>query len=57
MLQLQFLGGCLTKRLEVLVTLQSPAEIGLCVIFDIMIYWVSLSMSRRFIFGSSAICV
>ena len=39
MLQLQVLGGCLTRRPEILVTLQSPAEIVLSVIFDIMIYF------------------
>ena len=35
MLQLQFLGGCLTTSPEILVIFQSPVEIVLCVIFDV----------------------
>ena len=35
MLQLQFLDGCLTRRPEIFITLQSPVGIALCVIFDV----------------------
>ena len=38
MSQLQFQGGCLTRRPKILVTSQSPAEIVLRVIFGIMIH-------------------
>ena len=38
MSQLQFLGGCLTRRYEISITLQSPVEVVLCIIFDVMIY-------------------
>ena len=51
MSQLQFLGGCLTRRPEILVTLQSPAEIVLCVICDIRIYSTRQQV-RRFPGGS-----
>ena len=38
MFQSKFLGGCLTRRPEILVTLQSPAEIVGCH-FHVMIYF------------------
>ena len=39
MSQLQFLGGCLTRRPEILTTSQSSVEIVLCVILDVLIYF------------------
>ena len=48
MSQSQFLSGCLTRRPEISVTSQSPVEVVLCIIFDVMIYL----LCDRKIFGN-----
>ena len=48
MSQSQFLSGCLTRRPEISVTSQSPVEVALRIIFDLMIYL----LCDRKIFGN-----
>ena len=38
MSQLLFLGGFLIRRSEISIMSQSPVEVVLCIIFDVMIY-------------------
>ena len=49
MSQLQFLGGYLTRRPEILVTSQFPAEIVLCVIFDVIYFTRRINSVRHFV--------